>query len=277
MAVDHYENFPVASLLLPAHLRLAVRDIYRFARSADDLADEGDASPTERLKSLERYRQALHRIAEQKTAEGFGEPDIDLVFAPLAQAIHRHQLPIEPFFNLISAFEQDVVTTRYQDETSLLDYCRRSANPVGRLMLHLYGVTDSVSMSQSDAICTALQLINFMQDVKIDWHKGRVYLPAEDLRRFGVTEQAIAAGDVGPNWQALMAFQHHRCQSLLHFGRPLGNTLQGRISLELRLIIEGGQRILDKLQAAQFDVFHHRPTLSSIDWVTMSWRAIRSS
>lgn len=277
MAVDHYENFPVASLLLPAHLRLAVRDIYRFARSADDLADEGDASTAERLTSLARYRQALHRIAGQKTAEGFGEPDIDLVFAPLAQTIHRHQLPIEPFFNLISAFEQDVITTRYQDETSLLDYCRRSANPVGRLMLHLYGVTDRVSMSQSDAICTALQLINFMQDVKIDWHKGRVYLPAEDLRRFGVTEQAIEAGDVGSNWQALMAFQHHRCQSLLHFGRPLGNALQGRIGLELRLIIEGGQRILDKLQAAQFDVFHHRPTLSSIDWVTMFWRAIRSS
>ena len=277
MAVDHYENFPVASLLLPAHLRLAVRDIYRFARNADDLADEGDASPAERLKSLERYRQALHCIAGQKTADGFGEPEIDLVFAPLAQTIRRHQLPIEPFFNLISAFEQDVVTTRYQDETSLLDYCRRSANPVGRLMLHLYGVTDSVSMSQSDAICTALQLINFMQDVKIDWHKGRMYLPAEDIRRFGVTEQAIAAGDVGPNWQALMAFQHQRCQSLLHFGRPLGNSLQGRIGLELRLIIEGGQRILDKLQAAQFDVFHHRPTLSSIDWVTMFWRAIRSS
>ena len=277
MAVDHYENFPVASLLLPAPLRQAVKDIYRFARTADDLADEGDAIAADRLSALARYRDALHRIAGQKSAEGFGSPDLDRVFVPLAGTIQRHQLPLEPFLNLISAFEQDVVTTRYEDESSLLDYCRRSANPVGRLMLHLYGVTDSASMAQSDAICTALQLINFMQDVQIDWSKGRVYLPAEDLRRFEVTEQAIAAGDVGPNWQALMGFQHQRCQSLLHFGNPLGKTLKGRIGLELRLIVQGGQRILDKLQAAQFDVFQHRPTLTAVDWTTMFWRAIRSS
>ncbi len=277
MAVDHYENFPIASLLLPVHLRQAVKNIYLFARRADDLADEGDAPASERLRSLEQYRLGLHRIAEQKSAEGFGSQDLDRVFAPLAQTIHHHQLPLEPFLNLISAFEQDVVTTRYEDESDLLEYCGRSANPVGRLMLHLYGVTDSESLAQSDAICTALQLINFMQDVRIDWHKGRLYLPAKDLRRFQVTEQAIAAGDIGPNWQALMHFQHQRCQSLLHFGRPLGNTLKGRIGLELRLIIEGGQRILDKLQDAQFDVFQHRPTLSSVDWITMFWRAIRSS
>jgi len=244
MAVDHYENFPVASLLLPAPLRQAVKDIYRFARTADDLADEGDAIASDRLSALARYRAALHRIAGQKSAEGFGSPDLDRVFAPLAGTIQRHQLPLEPFLNLISAFEQDVVTTRYEDESSLLDYCRRSANPVGRLMLHLYGVTDSTSMAQSDAICTALQ---------------------QDLRRFEVTEQSIASGDVGPNWQALMGFQHQRCQSLLHFGDPLGKTLKGRIGLELRLIIQGGQRILDKLQAAQFDVFQHRPTLTAVD------------
>lgn len=277
MAVDHYENFPVASLLLPAPLRQAVRDIYRFARSADDMADEGDAQPADRLESLKSYRAALHRIAEQKSAEGFGCQDLDRVFAPLAQTIQRHQLPLEPFLNLISAFEQDVVITRYEDESSLMDYCRRSANPVGRLMLHLYGTTDAVSMAQSDAICTALQLINFMQDVRIDYGKGRIYLPIEDLRRFKVTEQSIAAGDVGPNWQALMGFQHQRCQSLLHFGQPLGKTLNGRIGLELRLIIQGGQRILDKLQAARFDVFQHRPMLTAVDWTTMFWRAIRSS
>jgi len=277
MAVDHYENFPVASLLLPAPLREAVKDIYRFARAADDLADEGDAIVSDRLTALARYRGALYRIAGQKSAEGFGSPDLDRVFTPLARTIQRHQLPLEPFLNLISAFEQDVVTSRYEDESSLLDYCRRSANPVGRLMLHLYGVTDSDSMAQSDAICTALQLINFMQDVQIDWNKGRVYLPAEDLRRFEVTEQSIAAGDVGQHWQSLMSFQHQRCQSLLHFGHPLGNTLKGRIGLELRLIIQGGQKILDKLQAAQFDVFQHRPTLTAVDWTTMFWRAIRSS
>ena len=277
MAVDHYENFPVASLLLPATLRQAVKDIYRFARSADDLADEGDAQPADRLESLKSYRAALHRIAEQKSVEGFGSHDLDRVFAPLAQTVQRHQLPLELFLNLISAFEQDVVTTRYEDESSLLDYCRRSANPVGRLMLHLYGVTDTASIAQSDAICTALQLINFMQDVRIDWDKGRIYLPVEDLRRFEVTDQSIAAGDVGPNWQALMTFQHQRCQSLLHFGQPLGRTLKGRIGLELRLIIEGGQRILDKLQTARFDVFEHRPVLTAADWAIMFWRAIRSS
>ena len=277
MAVDHYENFPVASLLLPAHLRQAVKDIYRFARSADDLADEGNACADVRLDSLKSYRIALHRIAEQKSAEGFGSPDLDRVFAPLARTIQHHQLPLEPFLNLISAFEQDVVTTRYEDEASLLDYCRRSANPVGRLMLHLYGVKDTTSIAQSDAICTALQLINFMQDVKIDWLKNRIYLPAEDLRKFEVSEQSIAQGETGQNWQALMGFQHRRCQSLLHFGHPLGTTLKGRIGLELRLIVQGGQRILDKLQAAQFDVFQHRPTLTSVDWITMFWRAIRSS
>ena len=277
MAVDHYENFPVASLLLPAHLRKAVKDIYRFARHADDFADEGDALPSERLKSLESYRFALHRIAQLKFSEGFGHPDLDRVFTPLAQTIRHHQLPLEPFLNLISAFEQDVVTTRYENESSLLHYCSRSANPVGRLMLHLYGVTDGKSMAQSDAICTALQLINFMQDVRIDLTKGRIYLPEEELRRFEVSEDAIAAGDIGSNWQALMQFQHQRCQSLLHFGQPLTKTLKGRISLELRLIIEGGQRILDKMRAARFDVFQHRPTLSAVDWVTMFWRAIRSS
>ncbi len=277
MAVDHYENFPVASVLLPAHLRQAVKDIYRFARSADDLADEGNAPPDVRLSALESYRLSLHRIAEQKSSEGFGSDDLDRVFAPLARTIRAHQLPLEPFLSLISAFEQDVVTKRYEDESALLDYCRRSANPVGRLMLHLYGVTDSESLAQSDAICTALQLINFMQDVRIDREKDRVYLPLEELRRFEVSEQVIATGDIGPNWQALMNFQHQRCQSLLNFGQPLANKLKGRISLELRLIIEGGRRILDKLQATQFDVFQHRPTLSALDWVILFWRAKRSS
>lgn len=268
MAVDHYENFPVASLLLPKHLRRAVTDIYRFARGADDLADEGDAPPAERLAALQIYRDAILTISEGRTPAA--------LFQPLAQTIARHALPATPFLDLLSAFDQDIVQTRYEDYFSLLDYCKRSANPVGTLMLHLYEKTDAVSMAQSDSICSALQLINFLQDVAIDWKKERVYLPQEDLRRFGVSERHIAQAQTDAAWSALMQFQVDRARGLLNSGRPLGRTLTGRIGLELRLIIEGGLRILDKIENVRFDVFRHRPTLHAHDWVLMCWRALRA-
>ncbi|MDP4909467.1 MAG: squalene synthase HpnC [Burkholderiaceae bacterium] len=266
MAVDHYENFPVASLLLPKHLRRAVTDIYRFARGADDVADEGDARPSERKAALQTYRQAILTIEQGAKPEA--------PFAPLAQTMAQHHLPAEPFLDLLSAFEQDIEQTRYEDYSALLDYCRRSANPVGTLMLYLYKTTDAHSMTQSAAICSALQLINFLQDVAIDWQKDRIYLPLEDLKHFGVTEQHIAQAKADTAWRALMQFQVDRARGLLNSGLPLGKTLSGRIGLELRLIIQGGLRILEKIEHIHFDVFRHRPILRPWDWILMLWRAL---
>jgi squalene synthase HpnC len=191
LAVDHYENFPVASILLPRRLVPAVEAIYAFARSADDLADEGDAAPAERLAALQAYEAALDAIEA-------GTPQDEPMFRRLAAALAEFGLPLQPLRDLLSAFKQDVVTTRYPDFPRLLDYCRRSADPVGRLMLGLYGVADAASLRESDAICTALQLINFWQDVAVDITKGRIYLPLDDLARFGVTQDAIEQGRMGP-------------------------------------------------------------------------------
>jgi len=207
MAVDHYENFPVASLLLPRALRGAVRDIYRFARSADDIADEGDADAATRLAQLAAYRAQLQRIDARQ------EPDaLVAIFAPLALTIARHHLPLAPFTDLLSAFEQDVRVARYDDDAALLDYCARSANPVGRLMLHLYDARDPAYLPLSDAICTGLQLTNFWQDIALDWAKGRVYLPRDALARHGVDEDDIAhscrscvtTAHITPAWTVLM-------------------------------------------------------------------------
>lgn len=274
MSVDHYENFPVASVLLPRHLRTAVINIYRFARSADDIADEGDATPSERLAQLKKYRHALHGLtsANAEAREGQGA-ELSKIFTPLGHTIAKHQLPLTPFYDLLSAFEQDVTQVRYADFETLSDYCRRSANPVGILMLHLYACVDDTSREQSDAICTALQLINFLQDVAIDWKKGRIYLPQADLNKFGVSETMIANSATSSAWRALMQFEADRCRTLLKSGLPLGKRLKGRIGLELRLIIQGGLRILDKLETVRFDVFNHRPTLRAADWGVMCWRA----
>lgn len=214
MAIDHYENFPVASLLLPRRLRGAVTDIYRFARAADDIADEGAAEDAERLRQLAAFRAELHRIgAEPGTLAVPASADLAPIFTPLAATIARHQLPITPFFDLLSAFEQDISVKRYESHDDLLDYCRRSANPVGRLMLHLYGAVDEANLRDADAICTGLQLVNFWQDVRIDWRKQRVYLPEEDLRRHGVSRDDLAACRLTPQWRELMAFEVQRTRA----------------------------------------------------------------
>ncbi len=265
MGVGHYENFPVASWLMPARLRPAVRAIYRFARTADDLADEGDASPSERLAALESLRGQLRDIETGQSSQ----------WADLAAAITEHRLSLDPIYDLLSAFSQDVTTLRYGSFETLLDYCRRSANPIGRLLLQLFRRNESGLIQQSDAICTGLQLANFWQDVAIDWRKGRVYLPQQDLVAFEVDEAQLARGVADQNWRRLMQFEVARTRSLLHSGAPLARALGGRIGLELRLIVQGGLRILERIDAVGGDVFSHRPTLTARDWTLMGWRALR--
>lgn len=268
MSVNHYENFPVASVLLPAALRPAVGVIYAFARSADDIADEGDAPPGERISALAEYEEELNRI-EQK------QQSTSPLFASLGRVISEFGLPLQPFRDLLSAFKQDVGTTRYATFSELMDYCARSANPVGVLMLHLYGAASMQNLRDSDAICSALQLINFWQDVAIDWQKNRIYLPQEDLNRFGVTAAHLAEGKVDEAWRMLLAFQVERARALMLSGAPLARRLPGRIGWELRLVVQGGLRILERIEAAGYDVFRHRPRLGPRDWLVLAWRGMR--
>lgn len=262
LSQTHYENFPVASILTPARLRRPVALIYAFARQADDFADEGDIPPQERLENLERFRRQLDNIAQHKPC------DLPL-FDALAEIIQQYRLPLQPFYDLLDAFCQDVTKTRYNSHAELLDYCRRSANPVGLLMLHLYGQATPQNIQYSNAICSALQLINFWQDISLDYPKGRIYLPQEDMARFGVSEENIASAKLGEAWRKLLDFQITRAEQLLAEGQPLGRILTGRIGLEMRLIIAGGRTILRKLRRVQGDVFNKRPQLKPWDWVAM--------
>lgn len=265
MAVDHYENFPVASILMPAHLRGPVGLIYRFAREADDFADEGDLKPAQRLALLDRFNHQLDSI------EAGQAPEIPW-FSELATVIREHGLPIQLFRDLLSAFSQDVVKDRYSDYTELLDYCRRSANPVGRLLLVLYGAGTPQNNAWSDAICSSLQLINFWQDIAIDYRKNRIYLPQNEMTQYGITETDITAANTNGHWRDFMRFQVCRTRQYLQSGAPLGRALKGRLGLEMRMIIAGGDRILGKIIRVNYDVFQHRPVLKPHDWVLMLGR-----
>ena len=268
VSVAHYENFPVASLLVPASLRTAVVAIYAFARGADDIADEGTDPPASRLARLDAYAAMLERIER-------GDAPADAPFAALAAAIARHSLPLRPFHDLLSAFRQDVIRRRYASFAELLDYCSRSANPIGRLLLHLYRAHDTDNSRHADAICTGLQLTNFWQDIALDWRKGRVYLPGEDMNRFGVSEAQIAEGRCDAQWARLLEFETARARVLLESGRALAHALPLRIALELKLIVGGGLRILGAIDAAHGDVFRKRPRLRRRDWAAISASALR--
>ena len=270
MPVGHYENFPVASVLLPAALRHPVSVIYRFARTADDFADEGDVRPQERLASLEGYRAELRRLEA-------GHSPASPLFQDLSEVVAAYRLPLAPFYNLLDAFSQDVTKQRYASFAEVMDYCRRSADPVGRLMLHLYGETGSDTIACSDSICSALQLINFWQDVEIDFRKNRIYLPQEDMARFGVTEDQIAASDASGGWWDLMRFQIDRSRRMMLRGAPLATRLPGRVGLEIRAVVQGGLRILEKLEQARGNVFRRRPVLRAWDWPLMLARALAMS
>lgn len=274
MSIEHYENFPVASILMPAHLRPAIEVIYAFARSADDIADEGNAQPQERLDALHVYDNALQTIQNNRDNQENKTEINDVLFADLEKIIEKHQLPVIEFRHLISAFKQDITTTRYASFIDLRDYCNRSANPVGRIMLHLYKSATAENIADSDKICTALQIINFWQDVAIDWEKERIYLPLEDLAQFGITEQDIAQAKVTPQWQALMQFEINRARQLMLDGSPLCKRLSGRIGFELRLVVQGGLRILERMEKVNGNVFTQRPVIKKWDYCLMLWRAL---
>ncbi len=267
MPVDHYENFPVASLLLPRRLRRPIETIYRFARSADDIADEGEASDGERLQGLAAYQAELTRIES-------GEMPQTALFRALAAVIEEWRLPLQLFRDLLDAFAQDVVKKRYADYGQLLDYCRRSANPVGRLLLHLVDRVEEDDLRRSDCICTALQLINFWQDIAIDWQKKRVYLPQDELARFAIDEAQIGAGRWSEAWAALLDFQIDRSAALMRAGAPLVHRLPGRMGWEIRLTVQGGLRILERLRQTRGDVFRQRPQLGAGDWLRLGGRAL---
>jgi phytoene synthase len=261
VGVGHYENFPVASLLLPAGLRWPVEVIYRFARSADDFADEGSDPPHIRLQKLTDYRRQLDTPSEP-------------LFHDVRKIIREHELPEQLFRDLLDAFSQDVTKKRYANYAEVRDYCRRSANPVGRLLLHLFKRTTDSDVSAADAICTALQLINFWQDIDIDYTRdNRVYLPLDEMARFGVTERHLEDRVCDSSWQGLMAFQIQRARKLMLSGAPLGKTLPGRIGLEIRTTVQGGLRILEKIENARCDVFRRRPVLRAFDWPLILARA----
>jgi phytoene synthase len=272
IARAHYENFPVASRLLPAPMRPHIAAIYAFARAADDFADEPGLESRERLLRLDDWSARLEaaagiarRDAARDAPRAASNEGDDLVFAALANTIRVHRLPPSLLADLVSAFRQDVTTKRYATWEDVLDYCRRSANPVGRLVLRVAGYDDPALDRASDAVCTALQLTNFWQDLGRDWSIGRVYVPAADREAAGASERDLGAGRMTPAWQRVMAQMTARTRTLFAEGRPVCDGVRGRLRWELRLTWLGGSRILDKLEHVGFDVFRHRPTLGKQD------------
>jgi squalene synthase HpnC len=296
LAREHYENFPVASRLLPPPMRPHVAAVYGFARVADDFADEGDRSVEERHALLDWWLTRLRSCAADSDGSGlnhdlgrgFGpgeglracstgvvtEADAARIFLALSNSIRACRLPLSLFEDLLSAFRQDVTVHRYAAWTDVLDYCRRSANPVGRLVLRIAGHDDPALDATSDALCTALQLTNFWQDLARDWQKGRLYVPAEDSEVCGAREADLDRRVMTPDWQRALVRAGDRTRVLFDLGRGVCDNVPGRLRLELRLTWLGGSRILDRLEQVRFDVFRSRPTLSRSDLAALVWRAL---
>jgi squalene synthase HpnC len=271
VSIEHYENFPVASWLSPPRLRPAIAAIYHFARTADDLADEGDATSEQRLADLQAYRADLHAVGAQQAPSPRWAAR---VFVPLGRTLVQHRLPMGLLNDLLDAFEQDLRTTRYADRAELLDYCRRSANPVGRLLLHLYGITDSLALQRSDAICSSLQLINFWQDFTRDGPNGRVYAPASDLARQDLTPEDLLNCRDSPAARALIADLCAWAEAMMREGAPLVRQIPGRAGWELRAVVQGGLRILEKIKEMRYASLMHRPALTASDAPLLIWRVL---
>jgi squalene synthase HpnC len=273
VSVEHYENFPVASVLCPRAIRPAVMAIYHFARTADDIADEGVAPAVQRLTELAAYRADLDAALAGRAATARWR----CVFEPLATQARQFRLPAQLLHDLLDAFEQDVRNPPYADRRALLDYCSRSANPIGRLLLHLYGLGDAHSLQQADAICSALQLINFWQDQSVDGPRGRCYVPIEDQQHYAVTAGELARCDDSPRSRALVAALCDWARTLMTQGAPLALRVPGGAGWELRLVVQGGLRILEKIAAMDHATLRQRPKLQALDLPLLLWRALRMS
>lgn len=273
--VTHYENFPVASLLCPPGLRAPIAAIYHFARTADDLADEGKQSATQRLRDLQAFRADL----SSALAGSVASPRWPHVFQPLGRMVKQWDLPGHHLHALLDAFEQDVRMTaagqRYQNDEQLIDYCKRSANPVGRLLLHLYGVDDALSVQQSDQICTALQLINFWQDLRSDLARERIYPSVQAMQHFKVSMNEFAPESDSSAAQALIRAYVDDARRLMRQGAPLALRLRGRVGWELRAVVQGGLRIAEKIAQLDYGTWRQRPVLRAADWALIAWRALR--
>ncbi|MFT3777784.1 MAG: squalene synthase HpnC [Ottowia sp.] len=277
-AIDHYENFPVASWLCPPRLRAPIAAIYHFARTADDIADEGDAPPGERLAQLAAYRRDLHAVADGQAPSAHWAR----IFEPLAAQMRAFALPVQPLDDLLSAFAQDVAKTRdgaaYADYPELLDYCRRSANPVGRLLLHLYGVQGEQALRESDAICTALQLINFWQDLSVDIPRGRYYLPLAECAAHGIDirqpARDFAALRPDEKTTKLIAATASHARATMRNGLKLVHRVPGRAGWELRAVAQGGLRTLGKVAALGGQALRQRPRLGRADAPLIGWRML---
>ncbi len=265
----HYENFPVASLFLPKEKRRHISAIYAFARAADDFADEGTMPNDERLEMLSMWQSNL-----ENCYEGIAD---NPVFIALGQTVRELQIPKYLFIDLLTAFRQDVVKRRYESFDELLDYCKNSANPVGRLVLLIFGYNNDVLFRYSDYICTALQLTNFWQDIDVDRKKNRIYIPFEDLERFDYSENDLFARRVSEDFCKMMQMQVERTRALFREGFPLTQCVKRDLRLELSLTWFGGYRILDKIEKVDYDVFTHRPKLGVWDIISLLVKTIRVS
>lgn len=262
IAHEHYENFPVASRLVPPTMRKHVAAVYAFARGADDIADEPGYTAERRLVLLDEWSAHLHDAPRTP------------VFVALADTRARFDLPTELFDDLLSAFKQDVVKTRYATWHEVLDYCRRSANPIGRLVLRLAGTRQPEADEWSDAVCTALQLTNFWQDLAIDWQRGRLYVPESVWRPAGAQTEALDRGVVTTEWQRALGQCVEVTADLFQRGRPVCDALSGRLRYELRATWLGGTRVLQRLPRVDFDVFRQRPALGAADAIVIAWKAL---
>ena len=268
---QHYENFPVASFVLPKRLRQPISLIYIFARQADDFADEGKHKPESRLAMLQSFRHQLDLIEDNS-------PTKSAFFTELGNMIREYKLPLSPFYDLLDAFGQDVTKTHYANFHEVLDYCHRSANPIGALLLYLFDKATPENLNYSNKVCSALQLINFYQDVAIDFdnthHNSRVYLCQDEMAQYGVTEAQIATQHINPAWEKFMMFNIERAEAMLKEGKPLEHILPGRMGLEMRMIIGGGEQVIYKLKNVRGDIFKHRPTLKAWDWPVILLKAL---
>ncbi|MFA6469141.1 MAG: squalene synthase HpnC [Bacteroidota bacterium] len=268
LAATHYENFPVGSRLIPARYREAIHLIYAFARTADDLADEGGMDTAERLTRLADWRQKLHDAVEGKPADSF--------FTALAAAIHRHGLSLQLFDDLLTAFRMDAADPVFSTFEEVLQYCAYSANPIGRLLLQIFKCSNENTVRFSDSICTALQLTNFWQDISVDTGRNRFYIPQEDLNTFGVHHDILRSRESSEEFRLMLRMQWERTRQLFLDGKPIFTLVAKEFRLELKLIWHGGMRILEKIEALNFDTRTVRPSLKPVDSLIILFRAIRA-